>query len=87
MVCVPTLIFFFCHVAEQDFTLVHVASGLPSAVIVIDAMQLAESAETAILALPFSVLPFVGVLIAMLGGADVVTDTLGDWVDVLPAAS
>jgi hypothetical protein len=92
MLCVPCVIFFFCHVVEQEATLTHVARGLPSAVIVIDAMPFAEFADTAILALPFNILPFVGELIATLGaetdvGAGVVTDTLDDWEEVLPAAS
>jgi len=92
MVCVPLDSFFFCHVAEQEVTLAHVASVLLSPVIVIDAMPIAEFAETAILMLPFGVDPFVGELIETLGGgsvvvADVVTDTLDDWVEVLPAAS
>ena len=60
--------------------------------IVIDAMPFAEFAETAILALPFTTLPFDGELIATLGaktgvGAGIVTDTLDDWAEVLPAAS
>ena len=76
----------------QDATLAHVAMGLPSAVIVIDAMPFAEFAETVILALPFTTLPFDGELITTAGaetgaGADVVTDTLDDWAEVLPAAS
>ena len=59
---------------------------------VIDAMPFAEFAETAILALPFSTLPFDGEAIATLGaetgvGAGVEMDTLDDWADVLPAAS
>ena len=92
IVCVPCDIFFFCHVAEQEATLVHAAKGVPSAVIVIDLMPFAEFADTVILALPFNTLPFVGELIATLGagtgaGAGVVTDTPDDWADVLPAAS
>ena len=93
MVCVPCEIFFFCHVAAQDATPAHVARGLPSAMIVIDAMPFAEFAATAILALPFTTLPFDGELIATLGGvvtvgvAGVVTDTLDDWEEILPAAS
>ena len=76
----------------QEVTLAHVARGLPSAMMVIDAMPFAELAATVILALPFTTLPFVGELIATLGaetgvGADVVTDTLDDWADVLAAAS
>ena len=92
MVCVPCVIFFFCHVVAQEATPAHVARGLPSAVIVIDAMPFAEFAATAILALPFRTLPFDGELIATLGaatgvGAGVVTDALDDWAEVLPAAS
>ncbi len=92
MTCVPFDIFFFCHVAEQEVTLAHAARRFPSAVIAIDAMPFAEVAETAILRLPFTEVPLVGELIVMLGaeagvGAGVVTDTLDDWADVLPAAS
>ena len=92
MLCVPCVIFFFCQVVAQELTLAHVARGLPSAVIVIDAMPFAEFAETAILALPFNTLPLVGELIATLGaeadvGAGVVRDALADWAEVLPAAS
>ena len=51
-------------------------------------MPFAEFADTAILALPFNVLPFVGELITALGaGAGVVTETPDDCADVLPAAS
>jgi hypothetical protein len=82
-VCVPFDTFFFCHVAEQEVTLVHVARGLLSPVIVIDAMPIGELAETAMLMLPFGVDPFVGESTVTLGGeadvvADVVTDTLDD---------
>jgi hypothetical protein len=93
MVCVPLVSFFFCHVAEQEVTSIHVARGLPSAVIVIDAMPIAELAETPMLMLPFGVDPFFGETTATLGGesdvvvADVVTDTLDDWAEALPAAS
>jgi prevent-host-death family protein len=45
---------------------------LPSTVIVIDAIPLAESAETATLTLPFIVDPFSGELIATVGGGLVV---------------
>ena len=71
-----------------------VVSGVPSAVIVIDAMPIVELADTAMLTLPFDVDPFVGELTTTLGGepepdvaAGVVTDTLDDWADALPAAS
>jgi len=94
MVCVPLLTFFFCHVAAQEVTFVHIAMGLPSPVTVIDAMPLGEFAETAILTLPFTVDPLVGALTATLGGeadvvtgVSVVTDTLDDCDDVLPATS
>ena len=93
MVCGPCVIFFFCHVAEQEVTLAHVVRVLPSAVIVIDATPIAELAETAMLTLPFGVDPFVGELIVTPGGgesvagAGVVTDTLDDWAEVWPAAS
>ena len=69
MLCVPGVIFLFCHVAEQEVTLVHVARVLPSTVMLSDAMPLAELAETAMLALPLIVAPFIGELIAMVGGA------------------
>jgi hypothetical protein len=38
MLCVPSVIFLFCHVVEQEVTSVHVAYVLPSTVIVIEAM-------------------------------------------------
>ena len=93
MVCVPFVSFFFCHVTEHVVTFSHVVRVLSSPVIVIDAMPMAEFAETAMLTLPFGVDPFVGELIATLGDVDsgavmsVVTDTLDDWLEVLPAAS
>ena len=79
-------------IAAPALTSAHRARGLPSATRLSDATPVAEIAATAILALPFTTLPFVGELIATLGaetgvGADVVTDTLDDWADVLPAAS
>ena len=64
--------------------------------IMIDAMPFAEFAATAILALPFTTLPFDGELIATLGaetgggagaGAGVAAETLDDGAEVLPAAS
>ena len=72
-----------------------VVSGVPSPVIVIDAMPAVELADTATLTLPFGVDPFCGELITTLGGepepdvaaAGVVTDTADDWADALPAAS
>jgi hypothetical protein len=92
MLCAPLLIFFFCQVVAQEETLKHVASGLPSAVIVMDAMPIVELAATAILTLPFGVAPFVGELIVTLGAetevvASVETDTFDDWAELLPAES
>lgn len=52
----------------HEVTLVHVARVLLSLVIVIDLMPIDEIAEMAILMLPFAVDPFVGELIATLGG-------------------
>jgi len=80
--------FFFCQVVEQTVTLLQVARGLPSPVMVIDAMPAAELAETPTLTLPFATAPFFGESIATLGAeAGIVTDTPDDWADVLPAAS
>jgi hypothetical protein len=76
----------------QEETLLQVARGLPSAVIVMEAMPIGEFAEIAILTLPFGVAPFVGESITTLGAgtevvASVVTDTFDDWAELLPAAS
>jgi hypothetical protein len=74
------VIFFFCHVAEQEVTLVHVASGLPSTVIVSFAMPLAEFADTAMLALLLIVAPLIGEVIVIVGGVGMVAP----GVDVVP---
>jgi len=71
---------------EQAVTLVHVARELPSPVI--NAMPIAEFAETPILMLPLTVAPLLGGLNCYAGGwADIAMDTLDDWAEVLPAAS
>jgi len=91
--CVPFANFFFCQVTAQVETLAQVASGLPSPVIVIEAMPIVEVAEIAIFTLPFGVAPFVGELTTTLGGEEVVvaelvvTETFDDWAELLPAAS
>jgi hypothetical protein len=100
MLCVPWLIFVLFQIAAQAVVLVHVARGLPSTMIVIDAMPPARLAEVVILTLLLTILaPFFGELIVTLGApsggggggagaaACVVTETPDDWAEVLPAAS
>jgi hypothetical protein len=76
------VIFLPRQVAEQEVTLVHVAKVLPSTVIVIDAMPLAEFAETATLTLPLIVDPFTGDLIVTVGEVGVLVPVLE--VEVVP---
>jgi hypothetical protein len=77
------VIFLFCQVAEQEVTLVHVVKVLPSTVIVIDAMPLAEFAETATLTLLLIWDPLTGALIVTIGGVGVLV-VPGLEVEVVP---
>jgi hypothetical protein len=86
MVCVPIDISFLLHVVAHEVVPAHFAKELPSAVITIDVMP-APRAEVVMLILPFCMLPLVGALIVTVAEAGVVTETLADWGEALPAAS
>ena len=74
-VCVPLVIFFHCHVAEQELAPGHVLRVLPSAWTAVDA-TVPPIAETTILTLllPVKVVPFDGELTVTLTWIGVVTD-------------
>ena len=78
--------------AEQEVALVHVLRVWLPALIVIDAIALLLSlavVATLRFVLRLRTVPFAGAVIATVGGvgvvADVLTEMLDDWADVLPA--